>query len=183
MRRIELPGHRVIEDRGSEEEGEMEFLPGLKGMLNYHPVFVHFPIAFWVGALLFELLAMFRKSEEVHRTARRLLYAGTIFAVGAVWTGLYAQASVPEAGPAHEIVEIHERMMLLSTSLAVGLCMLAAFKREMSGLLRKLFLLGLVVLAALMGIGADRGAQLVYQYATGVDLSKEMRQPQRTPVP
>jgi len=160
----------------------MEFLPGLKGMLNYHPVFVHFPIAFWVGALLFELLAMVRKNVELHRTARRLLYAGTIFALPAVGTGLYAQEAVPEAGPAHMVMEIHERMMLLSTSLAVGLCMLAAFQREMSSVLRKLFLLGLLVLAALMGIGADRGAQLVYQFATGVDLSKEMQQ-QKTPVP
>jgi len=161
----------------------MEFLPGLKGMLNYHPVFVHFPIAFWVGALLFELLAIVRKKEELHRTARRLLYAGTIFAAAAVWTGLYAQESVPEAGGAQEVLLIHQRMMLLATSLAVGLCMLAAFKREMSSALRKLFLLGLLALAALMGIGADRGAQLVYQYATGVDLSKEMRQQQRPSVP
>ncbi len=160
----------------------MEFLPGLKGMLNYHPLLVHFPIAFWVGALLFELLAMLRKNAELHRMARRLLYAGTLFALPAVATGLYAQESVPEAGAAQEVLLIHQRFMLLSTSLAVGLCMLAAFQREMSGLLRKLFLLGLLVLAALMGIGADRGAQLVYQFAAGVDLSKESPQ-QKAPAP
>ena len=161
----------------------MEFLPGLKGMLNYHPVFVHFPIAFWVGALLFEVMAMIRKNDELHRMARRLLYLGTIAAVAAVWTGLLAEGSVPEAGPAHEIMEIHERMMLMTSSLAAGLCLLAAFKRQMGGRLRKLFLLGLVVLAGLMVIGTDRGAQLVYQYATGVDLSKELREQQRTTVP
>ena len=161
----------------------MEFLPGLKGMLNYHPVFVHFPIAFWTGALLFELIAAVRKSEEMHRTARWLLYLGTLAAIAAVWTGLMAEESVPEAGAAHDVMEIHQRMMLATSSVAAGLCLLALFKRQMSGGLRKLFLLGLVVLAVLMGIGADRGAQMVYQYATGVDLSKEMRQQQRTPVP
>jgi len=161
----------------------MEFLPGLKGMLNYHPVFVHFPIAFWVGALLFEVMAIIRKNDELHRMARRLLYLGTIAAVAAVWTGLLAEGSVPEAGPAHEIMQIHERMMLITSSLAAGLCLLAAFKRQMGGGLRKLFLLGLVVLAGLMVIGTDRGAQLVYQYATGVDLSKEIKEQKQHPQP
>jgi len=161
----------------------MEFLPGLKGMLNYHPVFVHFPIAFWVGALLFEVIAMIRKNDELHRMARRLLYLGTLAAVAAVWTGLLAEGSVPEAGPAHEIMEIHRLLMLITTSLAVGLTMLAAFKRQMGGGLRKLFLLGLVVLAGLLAVGADRGAQLVYQYATGVDLSKEIKEQKQHPQP
>jgi len=161
----------------------MEFLPGLKGMLNYHPLFVHFPIAFWVGALLFEVIAMIRKNDELHRMARRLLYLGTIAAVAAVWTGLMAEESVPEAGAAHEIMEIHERMMLVTSNLAVGLCLLAAFNRQMSGGLRKLFLLGLVVLAGLLVIGTDRGAQLVYQYATGVDLSKEIKEQKQHPQP
>ena len=40
----------------------LAILPGLKGMLNYHPLFVHFPIAFWLGALLFEILAVARSS-------------------------------------------------------------------------------------------------------------------------
>ena len=161
----------------------MEFLPGLKGMLNYHPVFVHFPIAFWLGALLFEVIAMIRKNDELHRTARWLLYLGTLAAVAAVWTGLMAEESVPEAGAAHDVMEIHERMMLVTSSLAAGLCLLAAFKRQMGGGLRKLFLLGLVVLAGLMVIGTDRGAQLVYQYATGVDLSKEIKEQKQNPVP
>jgi len=51
-------------------------LPGLKGVLNPHPLFVHFPISFWLGALLFEALAVWRSSDELHRTAARLLYLG-----------------------------------------------------------------------------------------------------------
>ena len=41
----------------------MEILPGLRGMLNWHPLFVHFPIALWTGALLFEALAVARSSD------------------------------------------------------------------------------------------------------------------------
>src|SRR5712692_11769188 len=98
----------------------LAILPGLKGMLNYHPLFVHFPIAFWLGALLFEILAVARSSEEWHRTAARLLYLGTLCAFAAIGTGLQADESVPETGPAHDVMEIHETFMYVTTSAAVG---------------------------------------------------------------
>jgi uncharacterized membrane protein len=146
-------------------------LPGLKGMLNYHPLFVHFPIALWLGALLFEALAVARRSEELQRTAARLLYLGTLCALAAVGTGLLAEESVPETGPARDVMELHEKLMLITTSVAIGLCMLAFFRRHsFTAGLRKLFLLGLLILAGLLAVGADRGAQLVFQYATSVHL-------------
>src|SRR5712692_4884540 len=142
-------------------------LPGLRGMLNYHPLFVHFPIALWLGALLFEALAVIRSSEDWHRTAVRLLYLGTLTAFAAAGTGLLAEESVPDSGPAHDVMELHQLLMLITTSVAVGLCILAFFlrKRFTPGL-RKLLLVGLLVIAGLLGVGSDRGAQLVYQYAT-----------------
>jgi len=149
----------------------MQVLPGAKGMLNYHPLFVHFPIAFWLAALLFEALAVWRSSDEWHRTAARLLYLGTLSALAAAGTGLLAEESVPETGPASHVVEIHMVLMLVTTSAAVGLCMFAFFMRKkFTPGLRKLFLAGLIVLAALLTVGSDRGAQLVYQYATSVRL-------------
>lgn len=149
----------------------LAILPGMKGMLNYHPLFVHFPIAFWLGALLFEALAVLRSSEEWHRTAARLLYLGTLFAFAAVGTGWLAEESVPEAGPAQDVKALHEKFMLITTSVAVGLCLLAFFRRKnFTAGLRKLFLVALLVLAGLLTAGSDRGAQLVYQYATSVHL-------------
>ena len=47
-------------------------LPGLKAALNYHPMFVHFPIVLWLGALLFEIVAVWRASDELQRMASRL---------------------------------------------------------------------------------------------------------------
>lgn len=149
----------------------MAFLPGLKGMLNHHPLFVHFPIAFWLGALLFEALAVWRSSEEWHRTAARLLYLGTLCAFAAVGTGLLAEEAVMEMGPERDVFELHEKLMLITTSVAVGLCMFAFFlRKKFTAGLRKLLLAGLVVLAVLLTVGSDRGAQLVYQYATSVHL-------------
>jgi hypothetical protein len=55
----------------------------------------------------------------------------------------------------------------------VGLCGLAFFKRNsFTAGLRKVFLAGLVVLFGLLAFGADRGAQMVFQYGVSVDWSK-----------
>jgi uncharacterized membrane protein len=150
-------------------------LPGWKALLNVHPMFVHFPIAFWLGALLFELLALVAKKDEFHRTGLRLLYLGTLAAPLAIFTGLDAEASVPQ-GAAHEVAETHKYLMIAATAVAAALSMLAALRRELTPGLRRLLLLGLVALAVLVALGADRGAQLVYQYGTGVDWSTALPQ-------
>lgn len=150
-------------------------LPGWKALLNVHPVFVHFPIAFWMGALLFELLAVVAGKDDFHRTGVRLLYLGTLAAPLALFTGLDAEASVPQ-GPAHDVAEAHKYLMIAATAVAAGLSMLAALHRELSPARRRVLLAGLVVLAVLVALGADRGAQLVYQYGTGVDWSTALPQ-------
>jgi len=155
----------------------MDILPGLRAMQNYHPVFVHFPIAFWLGALLMEALAQARGNTDWHRTGVRLLYLGTIAAVFAVTTGLLAEDAVPVMGPAQEILIWHERLMMVSSSLALGLCMVAGFNRDaFTPRLRKFYLTGLMVLAVLLTLGADRGAQLVYQYGTAVHWPDALQQ-------
>jgi uncharacterized membrane protein len=151
-------------------------LPGLKAALNYHPMFVHFPIVLWLTALLFEFLAIWRSSDELQRTASRLLYLGTLAAIVTAMTGLAAQNSVPP-GEAQRAVGIHETLMLTTTSLAVGLCMFAFFMRKnFSPQLRKALLAGLVLLAVLLTIGADRGAQLVYGYGSAVNWATAQQQ-------
>ena len=151
-------------------------LPGLKAALNYHPMFVHFPIVLWLGALLFEIVAVWRASDELQRTASRLLYLGTFAAIITVITGLEAQNSVAP-GSAQRAVGIHETLMLTATSLAIVLCSFAFFMRKnFPPHLRRVLLLGLIVLAVFVTIGADRGAQLVYQYGSAVNWSTAQQQ-------
>lgn len=151
-------------------------LPGLKAALNYHPIFVHFPIVFWFAALLFELLAVWRTSDDMQRTASRMLYLGTLAAVVAVLTGLAAEKSVPPDA-AQRVVGIHQALMLVSTSLSLALCIFAFVARQnFTAQLRKFMLLGLSILAVLVIFGADRGAQLVYEYGSAVNWSTAQQQ-------
>jgi len=151
-------------------------LPGLREALNFHPVFVHFPIVLWLAALLFEVFAVLRASDELQRTAARMLYLGTLAAIVTVLTGLAAQDSVPP-GDARPVVQLHETLMLCATSLGVALCIFAFFARKnFTAQSRKLMLLGLVVLNALLVFGADRGAQLVYGYGAAVNWATAQQQ-------
>lgn len=152
-------------------------LPGLKAVLNLHPLFVHFPIGLWIGALIFESIAVLRKSDDWHRTAARLLYLGTIAAAIAILTGLYAQKSVPP-GPAMTVVGIHETLMMITSSVALALSLFAlVFRKDFTAAYRKLMLIGMCVLTLLLILGTDRGVQLVYGYGSAVDWSTA--QPQK----
>jgi len=151
-------------------------LPGLKAALNYHPLFVHFPIVLWLLALLFELLAVWQGSDDMQRTASRMLYLGTLAAIVTVMTGFAAQKSIPP-GDAQRVVGIHEALMLVSTSLALALCIFAwVMRKSFTAQLRKMLLLGLVVLGILLILGTDRGAQLVYGYGAAVNWSTAQQQ-------
>jgi uncharacterized membrane protein len=119
---------------------------------------------------------LWRASDEMQRTAARMLYLGTLAAIVTALTGLAAENSVPP-GEAMRAVGIHETLMLVSTSLALALCMFAFFARKnFTPQLRKLMLLGLAVLAVLLTIGADRGAQLVYGYGSAVNWATAQQQ-------
>jgi uncharacterized membrane protein len=147
-------------------------------MLNVHPLFTHFPVAFWLGALLMEALAVARGRDDFHRMAVWLLVLGTAGGAAAIITGFSAEESVPPGGPAHSALEAHETLMILSFSLSLLLCIVAiGLGERLRGRKRWGFLLALVFLGLLVSLGADRGAQLVYRYGVGVDWSTA--QPQR----
>jgi uncharacterized membrane protein len=93
-------------------------------------------------------------------------------ALAAAGTGLMAEESVAVIEPAEEVLETHERLMQLATGLAVVLSVVAFFTRVPAGSARPrhvqvLLLAGLLLLAAMLSVGADRGGQLVYQYGVG----------------
>jgi uncharacterized membrane protein len=153
-------------------------LPGLKGMLNYHPLFVHFPIALWASALLLELSARVAKSDALHRSACAVLTLGALAAIPTVLSGWSAESAVPEAGAAHDVKELHQTLMVTSSIFSAVLSTFALFvlPRRPTAALRAAFLLGLLILVGVMVAGADRGAQLVYHYGTSVDWASAQRQ-------
>lgn len=143
-------------------------LPGWHSALSHHPAFVHFPIVLWLVASVFEVIAVWRRNDFLHRASVWLLWLGTIAATFAVLTGLYAERNAP-AGIGH-LLETHKELMLISYFLALTLSLFALFvRRRMTYRLRAVLLGGLLVLAGFTVLGTDRGAEMVGRYGFGVN--------------
>ncbi len=145
-------------------------LPGLKALLNYHPLFVHFPIALWFSALFFEALAVWRSSDDLHRTAVRLLYLGTVGGFFALFTGLNAQNSVEPVAEIQAVLAQHKLLMIIAANFALGLSLFAYFiRKRATGNSRRLLLVGLLIVAVIVVFGADRGGFMVFHYGQSIN--------------
>ncbi|HSG04884.1 MAG TPA: DUF2231 domain-containing protein [Nitrospiria bacterium] len=150
--------------------------PGLSALQNIHPMLVHFPIAFFVGALAMEAMAVFR-DEKFHLVATWMLYLGTLSAIITLFSGFIAAGSVASTNPrghqapGHEFIHIHRNFMAATTLWAI---LLSGFlywinKRGKWKSQRWILLIGLIVLGAMVSLGADRGGQLVFEFGVGVN--------------
>ena len=144
------------------------FLPGLDAAPNVHPVLVHFPIALWLTALLFWLLATARRRDDLWNAGRWLLYIGTVGGLMSVASGFWATEQMGHDSPGHGLVHVHRNFMVAATTLAVLVAAAAyASRRSKSTRVRAALTAALVLTAGVMTVGADRGAELVFRYGIG----------------
>ncbi len=145
-------------------------LPGVQHLQNIHPLVVHFPIAFLVGAALFYFLSWILRNQTLATTAFLLLILGTLAAGAAVGTGLYGEEGVMVSRSVREhLLETHEEIMLGTLGLSVVLSVWALIARPFPIKKRLLFLFALLVLLGVLTVGADYGARMVYDYNAGGD--------------
>jgi uncharacterized membrane protein len=144
--------------------------PGVQHLQNIHPLFVHFPIAFLVGAALFYLLAWILKKDDLAVTAFWVLMLGAISAAATVATGLYAEDGVMIARSVRaHLLEHHEDLMVTTLCLSAVLAVWALLARPFPKKGRPIFMLVFLVLLVVMSFGADYGARMVYDYNAGGD--------------
>ncbi|WDT73508.1 MAG: hypothetical protein MPW17_23090 (plasmid) [Candidatus Manganitrophus sp.] len=100
-------------------------LPGMAALQNnIHPLLIHFPIAFFLGALAMEGLAVLR-DEKFHFAATWMLYLGTLSALVALPTGFIAAniaaATDPRGhdAPGHDYIHIHRNWMVATTAVGI----------------------------------------------------------------
>lgn len=141
-------------------------MPGLSAAPNLHPMVVHFPIAFWLAAAGAWVIALLRSDEGAWRFGLWLHSLGLAGGALAVAFGFWATVKMGHDSPGHDLVHVHRDLMLWTTGLAVIVTAVGWWKRGTG--VRKL-LTGLsLLLAGLLSLGADRGAELVFRYGMGV---------------
>lgn len=147
--------------------------PGLSNIEVIHPLFVHFPIAFLVAALVAETVFWIRGSEGSRSFSEWMLILGIASAAAAIFSGFRDASHFGHDAPGHELVHIHRDLMIWTTVVfaAAGILMFAAHKWR-KPMIRRLVILPLISATVLLLLGADRGAELVYYYGHGVRQQK-----------
>jgi uncharacterized membrane protein len=143
-------------------------LPGAAHLQNVHPLLVHFPLALMPSALLLYVLAWATHKESWAWTGLWLLGLGALGAAVSVASGLYgAEGVMIDPSVKEHLLFYHKRLMLGALGLAAVLSAWALFARPMPIKGRGFFLALLLILVAVLAIGADFGGRMVYDYNAG----------------
>jgi uncharacterized membrane protein len=140
---------------------------------NWHPLFIHFPIALIVlSALCFTIALLFKSaaiSKELFIVSKWCLWFAGLFAIATAYTGWLAYNSVRHDDASHIAMTLHMTWALPTAGCIVLAGLAALYFREKWGkeyLLLSFF--GLSVLVSLVSITAWLGAEVVYRHGIGV---------------
>lgn len=143
-------------------------LPGAAQLQNYHPLLVHFPIAFLYGAALLYFLAWIQASERLQWAALWMLMLGALGAAASLASGFYAAPGLMVSQSVrHELLRHHKHLMVAASVVTGALTIWALAVRPMPTRGRYVFLAGLIAVMALVAAGADLGGEMVYGYNAG----------------
>ncbi|MBI4343277.1 MAG: DUF2231 domain-containing protein [Candidatus Omnitrophica bacterium] len=141
---------------------------GAQHLQNLHPLAVHFPIAFLMGAVLLYVSAWLLKSERFAHSAFVVLVLGAVSLAVTVATGLYAEQGVMLAlSVRDQLLRPHKTYMLATLGLCTVLTAWAVLARPFPRKGRRLFLFLCLAMIGVMTVGADFGGRMVYDYNAG----------------
>lgn len=143
-------------------------LTGVRHLQNIHPLFVHFPIAFLMGAALFYFSAWVFKKEDLAKTGFWFLILGTLTLAVSVATGLRAEQGVMISLSVREnLLKPHKIFMIATSLICVVLMIWAIAKKPFPKSGRWVFLILFLLMLGSMTLGADYGGRMVYDYNAG----------------
>ena len=137
-------------------------------MESIHPMVVHFPIALLLTALFVDGLALILKRPTLHRVALWNLSLGTLGAGVAVLTGLQAEDVAKHSFEIWQIMQLHKRLGI--TTLILGMMVTSwrwSKRDQLSQRARLLTVVGMLVMASTISLGAYLGGRMVYEFGVG----------------
>ncbi len=146
------------------------FLLGFTELANYHPLFVHFPIALLTTFFFLDLVGSLLNNDNMRNGASWALYLGTIGALITVAMGYQAAETVAHGTAVHPIMEQHKTYGLTLTTLAVILSLWRLLANHfIKGFANILHLLLAAIVCGFVVLGADLGGLMVYKYGVSVE--------------
>lgn len=140
---------------------------------NWHPLFVHFPIALISLSAFFHLVVILlckqpRCSSHCAVLAHSTLWLGALAALPTVILGWMASNTVNHDEAGHAAMLLHRSWALATLSVLTVLAVLDAWRHKADALPTWPFAVAVVLASALVASTAWHGAELVYRHGLGV---------------
>lgn len=140
---------------------------------NWHPAFVHFPIALtftgigalWLGAALPDS----HFNRQLQTMGHWNLRLGFVSAVIAAWFGILAFMDVPHDEIAYKAKTLHRDWALVTVAVFIPFFILSCLRHRLTPHIARAFTVALVIPALLLFRTGWLGAEVVYRYGVGVE--------------
>ncbi len=130
--------------------------------IDFHRLLVHFPVALFLAAALFQALAVWRNSAALQVAAKANLVVGAIGGIFTALSGFLASSEFPDA-----LLETHELLAFVTVGVAAAVAALWLWKpSEPRGKGAFLALGGLAVLAACVGVTGYIGGDMAFGHGS-----------------
>ena len=133
---------------------------------NIHPLIIHFPIALWLVAVLFDFLSLLKSENWLRNTALSLYGLAAISAFAAYLSGDQAIPFQGEVTASNHSDWGHYTLYFFIAYTLVRLFLIWKQWAKRKTVAIVLFMLGLVGIG-MVGKTADLGGKLVYKYGVG----------------
>jgi uncharacterized membrane protein len=128
---------------------------------------VHFPIALFITAFVFEAVGLVLKNDAVHKAAVCMYVAAALITPFVVQTGIWEAERIKLH---HPILDQHRQyaLWLMWISLA-SLPFLWFTNRKAKKYFKALFVVFLIATVTFVSLTGDKGGQMVFEYGVGVE--------------
>ncbi len=138
----------------------------LEALVPIHPKMVHFPIALFMAAFLFELLSFLFRKKEFHQTAFYLYVFAALISPLVVRTGIW---EVERLQLNHPLLEKHRMVALwMMWGALMSLPVLWLVQKVSIKYFRIIFIVILLSVAGLVTYVGHLGGEMVYEYGAGI---------------
>lgn len=153
----------------------MEIFEGFRSVANVHPLFVHFPIALLLSSVALFFAGTFINRNELLTVAKWDLILGSFSGVVTVITGFIAAGTLPHNEDIHQAMLTHMKIMVVVVLLSLSLSGYILYLKDLLAIKKNVtFRVGLILMAALLTIGADYGGKMVFKYGAGTELFQKL---------
>ena len=166
------PGGQIEEVTDIEEITDIEEVktsepaakPGASELIGrFHPAFVHFPVAWIVILVIFEIVALRTRDPYWSRASFVILFLTVLSFIPAMTTGFLLEDSVGGGPGFHDLLELHETLNIIAACIIAAAFLLQIFLiRDDKSIWKKAYLACVLASAGIVLYSAHVGGKMVF---------------------